>query len=377
MADPGEPIGPLDLSPGDGGERRPPISVGEGQTVGGPPPPPPKRAPRTKAGPASVTGRSKSRPRRASAESSSSDEGESNGSKVGGAGVKPGPSWTEPPQVESTGEVAPEDYNEGGPSLHRRRLDFTEGRPKDRIPGNPVEIADVVEIGKYFDICIGKSKWQVEKKATWSKLVGEIMAVSLVAIRQRDVAIERCNALQRDLLRKEQRQVAEGEGAAGPAVGGDSVPPPVVTFAAVAARSASRRAGPLTPEGRAAVAMAASRKMQIGQLNCARSLEVMAELRTVAEDLALAILCVQEPYSLGGVDPLDSQSAVVVSHRGRTQWRLYSSWTIKLGCLGLNTCAPDTRLWLRSPYRDFPLCWLTNTTSLLTPLMSTWGSSGK
>jgi len=39
--------------------------------------------------------------------------------------------------------------------------------------------------------------------------------------------------------------------------------------------------------------------MRIGQLNCVRSLEVMAEHRTVAEDLALAILCVQEPYSLG------------------------------------------------------------------------------
>jgi len=156
--------------------------------------------------------------------------------------------------VDLAGEAASlEDYIEGGPSLQRRRLDFTEGLPNDRIPGNPVEIADVVEIGKYFDICIGKTKWHVEKKATWSKLVGEIMAVSLEAIKQRDVAIERCKALQRDLLRKEQRQVAEGEGTVGPAVGGASVPPPVVTLAAAAARSASWRAGPLAPEGRTAV----------------------------------------------------------------------------------------------------------------------------
>jgi len=163
--------------------------------------PPPKRAPRTKAGPASVTGRSKSRPRRAVAESSSSDGEESIGGETGGAGDKPGPRGDEPTQVDSAGEAASlKDYIEEGPSLQRRRLDFTEGQPKDRIPGNPVEIADVLEIGNYFSICIGKSKWQVEKKATWSKLVGEIMAVSPEAIKQRDVAIERCNALQRDLL---------------------------------------------------------------------------------------------------------------------------------------------------------------------------------
>jgi len=156
MSDPGEPPGPLDLSPGDGGERGPLISVTEGQTVGGPPPRP-IHAPRTKVGPASVTGRSKSRPRRASAESCSSDEGESNGGKAGGAGEKPGPSGAEHPQVDLAGEAASlEEYIEGGPFLQRRRLDFTAARPKDRIPGNPVEIADVLEIGKYSTCALGK-----------------------------------------------------------------------------------------------------------------------------------------------------------------------------------------------------------------------------
>jgi len=108
MSDPGEPPGPLDLSPGDGGERGPPISVAEGRTVGGPPPSP-KTCPSHESWPCLCDREVKV------------------------------------PATACLGRVLPD---------------------QSRIPGSPVEIAHVLKIGNYFGICISKSKWQVEKKAT-------------------------------------------------------------------------------------------------------------------------------------------------------------------------------------------------------------------